>query len=74
MSKIFFEEIDGVFKNILDTDKGKIIIVDATTEQPIVGVKYDKMLFDTELNMYKINSDGKITSITNPKVKAIIKQ
>ena len=73
MENSFLEEMTGVFKDILDTDKNKIVIVDAATEVPIEGVKYDKVFFDAELNMYKTNDEGKMVPITNPKVKAIIR-
>ncbi len=73
MEANFFGQMDEVFKGILDVDKGKIIVVDSETEKPIPGVKYDKMLFDSELNMFKIDNEGKIVPITNPKFKAILK-
>ncbi len=73
MENSFLEEMTGVFKDILDTDKNKIVIVDASTEVPIEGVKYDKVFFDAELKMYKINNEGKMVPVTNTKVKAIIK-
>lgn len=72
MSENFFEEMNGVFKDILE-DKNKILIVDASTGKPIEGVRYDQMFFDSALNMYKTNAEGKIVRITNSKVKAILK-
>ncbi len=73
MSKDFFNEIDETFKEILNVPmKKKIVIVDAATQAPVPGVKYDKLLFDSDLNAFKIGDDGKITKL-NEKFKAIVK-
>lgn len=67
----FYQEVDCMFEEYLSNgDIPKIIIKDVLKNKPL-NINYKKILFDSDLNFYKIEED-KITLVTDPNYKAFV--
>ena len=67
----FYQEVDCMFEEYLSNgDIPKIIIKDVLKNKPL-NINYKKILFDSDLNFYKIEED-KITLVTDTNYKAFV--
>ena len=67
----FHSDIDAIFESYLKTGEKPIIRImkngRISTKMP-----YGKVLFDSELNIYKRHDDGSITLVDDPEFKAVV--
>jgi hypothetical protein len=64
----FMNDVDSMFKKKLEQDPEYKILVKDKIENKIFqendpGFNYSKVLFDRDLNIYKLNTDGTITKV-----------
>lgn len=73
----FFEEIGFMFESHLSPkrDKLQLRIKDVTKDSILEESKsmnYSKVLFDSELNIYKLDSNGKPVLVENENFEAVV--
>jgi len=70
----FFEEIDFMFESHLSPkrDKLQLRIKDVTNDSILETMNYSKVLFDSEMNIYKIDADGKPVLVENDKFETVV--
>jgi|TARA_R110000851_G_scaffold112921_4_gene237344 hypothetical protein len=69
----YHTEIDLIFESYLKKDaEAAIAIINTENDNKIiVEMNYDKVVFGHDMKIYKINKDGTLSLIDNPKFKAI---
>ena len=73
-TKKLIQEVDSFFNSTLSDPKEYIIrIQDVTTSEILDNINYQRILFDDNLNIYKI-TNGKLELVDNPKFKAVLKK
>jgi len=72
----FYKEIKFLFESYLSPKKDKLQIrVKDLTKDTILtseNMNYSKVFFDSELNIYKINKEGKVVRIDNDDFEEVI--
>jgi hypothetical protein len=70
----FFEEITFLFESYLSPkrDRLKINVKDLTQDKVLEDMNYDKVFFDSELNIYKITKEGKLQRVDNENFEAVV--
>lgn len=73
-TKKLIQEVDSFFNSTLSDPKEYIIrIQDVTTGEILDNINYQRILFDDNLNIYKI-TNGQLELVDNPKFKAVLKK
>lgn len=76
MSEVFYKEIDLMFEGHLSAKKEKLQIrIKDTSSGKILGendMNYSKVFFDSDLNIFKRNTDGSIELVQNDKFEAVV--
>ena len=75
MSDKFYEKTDKMFGDKLFYEPKNVIRVKNIKEDKILGVldlNYSKLMFDSNLNMYKLDEGGIWTLVNNENFKPII--
>jgi len=67
----FYQETDLMFEEYLSNGEVPKIIIKDLKQDKILKIDYKKILFDSELNIYKIEEE-KATLVNNPDFKAFI--
>jgi hypothetical protein len=69
-----FEEIKIMFENHLThkKDRVKLLIKDIEKDTVLSSISYSKVLFDSEMNIYKINDSGIPIMIDNDNFESVI--
>ncbi len=67
----FHSDIDTMFESYLSVNERPVLRI---TKDGVVLTKmpYGKVLFDSELNIYKKNEDGTIELVTDPHFKVVV--
>lgn len=72
----FYKEIKFLFESYLSPkrDKLQIRIKNSDTDSILLenDMNYSKVFFDAELNIFKINKDGKIEKVDNDSFEAVV--
>jgi len=72
----FYKEIDFMFESHLSAKKDKlqIRIKDVSKDKILTDadMNYSKVFFDSDLNIYKRNTEGGIELVNNDKFEAVI--
>lgn len=70
----FYEEITFLFESYLSPkrDKIKINVKDLIQDKILEYMNYDKVFFDSELNIYKITKEGKLQRVDNENFEAVV--
>lgn len=67
----FHSDIDKMFASYLAVGEKPVIRI-AKDGVVLTKLPYEKVLFDSELNIYKKNEDGTIEMVTDPHFKAVV--
>ena len=67
----FYQEIDLMFEDYLSVGEVPKIVIKDLKKGKILKIDYKKILFDSELNIYKIEEE-KAVPVNNPDFKAFI--
>ena len=68
-----FKKVEEIFKNHLEYDEVPVIkIFDVKNGKILEGVSYDRVFFDVNFNIYKINKEGCFVPANSPDFKAVI--
>ena len=70
----FHKEIKFILESHLSPKKDnlQIRVKDVSKDSVLEDMNYSKVLFDSELNIYKIDKDGKIVKVDNENFEAIV--
>lgn len=70
----FFQEITFLFESYLSPkkDKLKINVKDLAQDKILEDMNYEKVFFDSELNIYKVTKEGKLQRVENENFEAIV--
>jgi len=67
----YHSDIDKMFESYLGANERPALRV-AKDGVVLTKMPYGKVLFDSELNIYKKNEDGTIELVTDPHFKAVV--
>ncbi len=67
----FHSDIDVIFESYLKQDETPVIRI-MKDGKVITKMNYKKVLFDSELNIYKREDNGVLTQISDPNFKAVV--
>ena len=67
----FHSDIDKIFESYLKVGEKPIIRI-MKDGRILTKMPYSKVLFDSELNIYKRNDDDSITPVNDPTFKAVV--
>lgn len=67
----YHSDIDKMFESYLGVNERPVLRV-AKDGVVLTKMPYGKVLFDSELNIYKKNEDGTIELVTDPHFKAVV--
>jgi hypothetical protein len=67
----FHSDIDKMFESYLSVERKPMIRI-AKDGIILTSMPYHKVLFDSELNIYKKNEDGTLELVTDPHFKAVV--
>jgi hypothetical protein len=67
----FHSDIDEIFESYLKTEARPVIRI-TKGGKVITKMNYDKVMFDSELNIYKRMPDGTLSMINDPDFKAVV--
>lgn len=74
--KEFYKQIDFLFESYLTAKKDglKIRVRDISKNKILedVDLNYSKVFFDSELNLYKIDKDGKMVVVENSNFETVV--
>jgi hypothetical protein len=72
----FFQEIKFLFESYLSPKKDNLQLRVRNIEKDAIlsesDMNYSKVFFDAELNVYKIDKEGKLTKIENDNFEAVV--
>lgn len=72
----FFEEIKFLFETYLSPKRDRLQVRIKNIEKDAIlnseQMNYSKVFFDADLNIYKIDKDGKLVSVDSPTFEAIV--
>lgn len=72
----FYQEIKFLFESYLSPKKDKLKIQVKNLSKDTVlssnDMNYSKVFFDSELNIYKIDKEGKLTMVDNEDFEAVV--
>lgn len=73
MNENFYEKVDKMFEEKLQYEEIPVIrIKDLKNDLILNDINYDKVRFDSELRMYKLQDNGEWTLVNNPGFKPIV--
>lgn len=67
----FHSDIDTIFESYLKTGEKPVVRV-MKNGRIITKMPYEKVLFDSDLNIYKRNEDGSVVRVEDPAFKAVV--
>lgn len=67
----FHSDIDAIFESYLKMPEQPVIRI-AKNGKVITKMAYDKVLFDSDLNIYKRHPDGTLSKVDNAEFKAVV--
>lgn len=71
-----YKEIDAIFESYLSPKKNKLKLrVREISGNKILessDMNYSKVFFDAELNMYKLDGEGKVVKVNNTNFEAVV--
>lgn len=72
----FYKEVQFLFENYLSPKKDKLQIRIKDEKKDLIlsetDMNYSKVFFDSELNIYKLDKDGKIVRVDNENFEAVV--
>jgi hypothetical protein len=73
----FYKEIQFLFESYLSPkrDKLKVRVKDLSNDTILEHgpkMNYDKVFFDSELNIYRLDKDGKVVKVDNDNFEAVV--
>lgn len=73
----FYQEIDFIFENHLSPKKDNLLLRIKDLSKDLIledskTMNYSKVLFDSDLNIYKIDKEGKIVRIDSDNFEAVV--
>ncbi len=75
MSEKFYKRADKMFAEKLSYEPKSVIRVRNVKDNKVLGpldINYSKLMFDANLNMYKLGTDGEWTMVNNENFKPIV--
>jgi len=73
MNKEFYKKVDEMFENNLNYEEVPIIRIKDLKENKILeNINYKLVVFDSNLNMYKLQENGCLTLVDNPNFKPMV--
>lgn len=67
----FHSDIDKMFESYLSVDSKPVIRI-AKDGIVLTKIPYDRVLFDSKLNIYKKKEDGTLEQVTDPHFSAVV--
>lgn len=72
----FYKEVQFLFENYLSPKKDKLQIRIKDEKKNLIlsetDMNYSKVFFDSELNIYKLDKEGKIIRVDNENFEAVV--
>jgi len=72
----FFQEIKFLFESYLSPKKDNLQLRVRNISKDIIltekDMNYSKVFFDSDLNMYKIDKEGKLVSVENDNFETVV--
>lgn len=73
MSEQFYNKVDKMFEDKLYYEEVPVVRVKSLRENKVLeNLPYEKLRFDSNLNMYKLLEDGTWVLVQNPDFKPVI--
>lgn len=73
MSEQFYNKVDKMFEDKLYYEEVPVVRVKSLKEDKVLeNLPYEKLRFDSNLNMYKLLEDGTWVLVQNPDFKPVI--
>lgn len=72
--KEFYKEIDFLFENYLSSRKDGLVIriKDISKDKILEDMNYSKVFFDSDLNIFKIDKDGKLIKVEDRNFESVV--
>lgn len=67
----YHSDIDKMFESYLGANERPVLRI-AKDGVILTKMPYDKVLFDSDMNIYKKNADGTLEKVTDPHFKAVV--
>ena len=68
-----FKKTEKIFENYLEYDEiPKIRVFDSKNNTILENIPYNRVFFDADFNVYKIDGKGFLVPVNNPDFKAMI--
>lgn len=72
----FFQEIKFLFESYLSPKKDNLQLRVRNISKDVIltekDMNYSKVFFDSDLNMYKIDKDGKLVAVENDNFETVV--
>lgn len=72
----FYKEIQFLFESYLSPKKDSLVLRVKNIEKDSIlaetEMNYSKVFFDSDLNIYRIDKEGKITKVDNDNFEAVV--
>ena len=69
----FHSDVEALFESYLSIkNRGKVLVKDKKKNQIVTKMNYNKVLFDSNLNIYKIDNSGKAVLVTDSNFEAVV--
>lgn len=70
---VFHSDINLIFESFLKKEEEpKVVIYDQEKQKIIMEMNYDKVVFGSDMTIYKIKKDGTLQKIDNPNFQAVV--
>lgn len=70
-NEAFHSDVDRMFESYLGQGQKPIIRV-CDNGKVLTDMKYHRVFFDADLNIYKKNDDGTLTKVEDPRFTAVV--
>lgn len=70
----FYKQIDFMFESYLSSRKDglRVRVKDLSKDKILEDMNYSKVFFDSDLNIYKIDKDGRIVRVDDRNFEAVV--
>lgn len=69
----FHADVNLMFESFLKKEDSPIILIrNKKTGEVLKKMKYEKVMFDSNLNIFKILKNGQIEKVDNPEFEAVV--
>ena len=72
-NEVFHKEVNTMFESYLTIeDVPQILVKDLAKNEILYNINYNNLLFDTNLNIFKISPKGELLPVNNSNFKAVV--